>query len=86
MKPRKCKECGQEVIPPGMGKCRKCGELYIMPKGLFYGDPTICQKCRSPGRVYTNDKPLCLVEEICKKTGKNFAHVVCNCPRCRPRY
>lgn len=38
-----CRECAAER---GQSICRLCKKPYTPPKGLFFGDPTICGECR----------------------------------------
>ena len=39
----------------GAVPCRDCGEMFFPPKGLYYGDPTLCRKCGNQGGSYSSE-------------------------------
>ena len=58
---QKCeKECPPTMqesnVETGMAPCRKCGEMFFQPKGLYYGDPTICDKCSGTGSKWNSTR------------------------------
>ena len=52
-------DMGEENNPFTMVNCPKCGYRHqILTKIIFYGDPTICNKCRQTSYKWSTSKIL----------------------------